>query len=221
MKTKFAIGFIGALLGAGAISAQAGIIDSTAVTDFTGGTATTNLTGNNSNTIGWSFQVSQTINVTSLGLFDYGADGFDLAHTVGLYQQTSSNSGTLLGSVVIDSNDVLIASTRYEQLSSPITLTAGVTYVISAYMPSKNTDMFINSPTSVTLDPIITYIGGRFVNSGSNTSMTYPGSENTSVTGRFGPNFTFTAGEDAAVPEVASISILAMAGIILLARRKK
>jgi len=75
------------------------------------------------------------LSVTSLGFGDFGQDGFVVAHTVELW----TTGGTSLGSVTLSAGtgDPLTDEWRFATLGTPITLSAGTTYVIGA---STNTD---------------------------------------------------------------------------------
>jgi hypothetical protein len=78
--------------------------------------------------IGFTFNVKTTVNVTALGYFDYLGDGFATPHDVGIY----NSSGTLLTHALLSAGTVnqLIGNFRYTDIA-PITLAAG-TYTLAA-----------------------------------------------------------------------------------------
>ena len=90
--------------------------------------------GNQANayTYGELFSVNKPIELTSLGAFDSGGDGFTQPITVVLYDQATK---TILGQVTFTPDDpgTLEGGSRLKTLSQPITLLPGFQGVIAAY----------------------------------------------------------------------------------------
>ena len=118
-----------AALFVGAAAGAAGISD--------GVTAADNGGNYNPGPVVLVFTVSSSVNITGLGAFDLGGDGYPSyaggtgGWTVRLWQNTVGNQGTLLQSADITSSDTLVDSSfRMDSIPST-TLTAGNTYAIS------------------------------------------------------------------------------------------
>ncbi|MCH2129306.1 MAG: lamin tail domain-containing protein [Pirellulaceae bacterium] len=97
-----------------------------------------NLTGANgtsplSGPYGHDFTVNSTISVTQLGVFDSGADGLDRSLTAEIWSRHSDASGTKLAEAFFTSGDpgTLIDSSRFKQLSTPLTLVPGEYTVVA------------------------------------------------------------------------------------------
>ena len=107
------------------------------VLDFNGTAGSSANTGNN--TIGSSFTVTTSgLSITHLGVQDVniatanaGTDGFTSSITVSLW---TGNGATLLGSAVVTGTETLVGSYRFLELTNPISLTSGSSYLIGAYM---------------------------------------------------------------------------------------
>jgi galactan endo-1,6-beta-galactosidase len=103
----------------------------TANTPPLGGTATR---GDGPYTMGYVFTVaSQNLVVDKLGAMDVYGDGFYAPVQVGLW---IGDGATLLGTVTVNSTDALSGEYRYHALASPLTLAAGVSYLIGARVGS-------------------------------------------------------------------------------------
>jgi lysophospholipase L1-like esterase len=102
--------------------------------------------------IGHLFNVSGVnINVFSLGVYDYWADGLNAAHTVSLFANTNSFFGSYTpvpgGTVTVPAgtNAMYTNGYRYVSLPVPVTLTPGEYAVVSYQMDSgANSDNFNN-----------------------------------------------------------------------------
>jgi hypothetical protein len=145
-------------------------------------------------TVGWAFNVSAPITVTSLGWFDdQDALGFAFDHAVGIF----SAAGDLLVSATVTTVDPLTASTgsqpgfgfRYHPIT-PFTLQPG-SYVIGGLNPLGTTDGFYDFGSGVTTATGITYVEGRFVGC-CTLVLTYPNTPADRGISYFGPNFQFT-----------------------------
>src|SRR6185369_1970666 len=81
-------------------------------------------------TVGSKFTVGANALVDKLGFEDQLVNGLASSHQVGLW----NSSGILLASVTVQSGtgSVLIGNWRYETLPTPVTLTAGSTYIVGA-----------------------------------------------------------------------------------------
>ncbi len=150
--------------------------------------------------IGWSFSVgNKDVELDALGIYDDGMDGMVDAHAVGIW----TNGGTLLAQTTVPSGTAgtLVGSYRYTALPTPITLTAGQTYVIGTYFGpvagacsgSACGDIFLyNGPE--TYDPRITFLQSRQTRSIAGTGiLAFPNLDAGVAEAFFGPNFLSTA----------------------------
>ncbi len=139
--------------------------------------------GNSGVTIGMEFTPQADIQVTQLGVLDAGSDGAGLqtSHDVGLWL----NDGTPLSTVTVTASSTLTSGFRYEAIT-PVTLTAGVTYVLAAYYPNTmaGDKLQVLSPPGPTATPFVTLSSVSRLESG--TGLTFP----TAVTN---PDFRITA----------------------------
>jgi hypothetical protein len=177
------------------------------------------ITSNSSATFGWSFNLSTTINVTQLGVFDAGNNGFANSHQVGLWNSsqvllasTTLASG-LSGTPVSSASGT--GSFRYAAVTN-VVLTPGTYYLGAGYLANDVDSVFTGLPT---LASGLTFDAARLTLS----SFTFP-STSTAANGYFGPNFRFTAVSTAA-PEPGSLALLlpimGTAGMVIRKRRKK
>ena len=157
-----------------------------------------------SDTRGFDFTVGTApIRVTSLGIWDNPSNdnweflrpGLNESHSVGLW----SNSGSLLASVTVPSGTAasLVNEFRYVALTTPITLSAGATYILGAnYSVSTNDPYRVNTGgNQAPSDPAITLNNTRY-SFPSNSGFTFPAG-NAEPGSLVGPNAQFTI---AAVP---------------------
>ena len=187
--------------------------------DFTGGNV-----GISSNTFtyGYSITTSMTLNVTGLGVLDFGNDGLTASHQVGLW----NSAGALLASTTVaagtgaDQNIVSTSGAGSFRVNNitPFSLTAG-TYTLGAVF-GNNADAIATSATAAPASRVT--FGGALVGfSGfSRPTTSAPAAVNA---GYFGP--TFVIGSAApAVPEPGSIAILvgmSVTGAAFLNRKRR
>jgi hypothetical protein len=186
-----------------------------AVADTIALTTTPGLQVNNNGdwVLGYSFTVNTSIDVTSLGVYDYQADGLSGSHDVGLW----TSSGALLASTTVPAGTgaILDSSFRFTSITA-VPLTAGETYYVGATKTYADGDIWLPDPLSLVAAPEITYVGRQYeFYSGT---LVFPGLSGSSATGYFGGNFQFSS-----VPEPSTI-VLAALGVVslgLVAVRKK
>lgn len=210
LKNRILTCVIAAALGTVA-AAPAGA--ATAITGFVGGSLASNPASDLPRTVGWSFAPTANLTVTALGFFDVGGDGLSGSHQLGIWR----DDGTLLGSATIaaGTSAALDGGFRYVD-SADFALLAGSTYVIGASIASDG-DTYFFSPSSVSADASIGYIGG--LRGAENVAFMMP--DRDPISGRLGPNFQFAL---ASVPEPGTwgmmISGFGLIGASLRSRRK-
>ena len=131
-------------------------------------------------TIGWKFTTTQTITVTSLGVWESGTVLTD-SHDVGIF----ATGGALLVSTTVTASDPLTNGFRYHGIS-PYILPPG-TYVIGSYMPTS-ADEGVAGAISSTQAPV-TYNQNLYLYGSGFTLPTtvWVGYDS----GNFGANFQF------------------------------
>ncbi|MGZ5005417.1 MAG: hypothetical protein ACXWFY_05490 [Chthoniobacterales bacterium] len=198
MKTK--LSSLAAALILACVLATSATAQSPAIQGFTGGV---NL-GLSGFTVGWSFTANQNLSVTALGW----KFGNALGEPVGIW---TGDGSTLLGQVTV-TGAFSVGSFAYNNLTTPIFLSAGQTYLIGGLMNSGSAG--IAGATSVTTNPFVTYIqGGQSVITGV-LSAPISGAPPNSW---FGPNFLAIG-----LPEQSSTLPLLSLGVLslLLCQRK-
>jgi len=165
-------------------------------------------------TLGWSFSVNSSINVTALGAFDAGSDGLNVAHDVGIWDV----SGNLLASATVPSGTAGVLDSGYRFVSiSPLSLSAGSTYYVGAVYFVNDNDGWLYDPITLATAPQITYLSREFEYSGG--SLVFPDIASAGTTGYFGGNFEFDT--SSTVPEPSTIALLAVGlGIVLFTRKR-
>ena len=142
-------------------------------------------------TIGYDFTVgSSTIQLTALGLWDAGQNGFADPHFIGLWD----NSGNLLakGFISAVTVDPLVGEFRYTTIipigAGPVILSANTTYVLGAQFAANSTDAFKLNDSShqATFDPAVSSGNARNAN-----AFTFPNG-NLRPGSLVGPNAQFT-----------------------------
>lgn len=157
--------------------------------------------------VGASFSsFGQTI--SSLGFYDFGADGLAGSYSMGLWDA----SQTLIATATVTPASVLIGDFRYAPIT-PVTIgTFAVpqTFTIGALLPASMPDVWLDNSI---LALGVGYAGagtGQFATSGS---LVYPATLDSS------PYVVVNAGP--VVPEPCGLAVPAVAGATMLARRRK
>jgi hypothetical protein len=191
---------------------QATLADATtALIGWTGGAFTTPAANQ---LFGWTFTLSQPINITAFGVYDnYGNELAD-AHDVGIFRMLDQS---LVASATLPAGKggFLENGFRYMTLPSPVTLSVG-DYEILMTLPAGSLDPQIVNASNVITAPGITWLHSAF-NDGS--TLKYVTNFGPFEQGMFGPNFQFVS---ATVPEPATLALVgaALLGATATRRRK-
>jgi hypothetical protein len=131
--------------------------------------------------LGWRFSTSTPLVISSLGVFDEGANGLLSSHPVGLY----SEAGVLLTTTTIPAGTgaTLIGDFRYVSVP-PIIIPVG-TYRIAAVHTVAGGDVFAGFSGTQTYHPDITFLDSRFT---STSVLSFPIANNGAI-GYYGGNF--------------------------------
>jgi Domain of unknown function (DUF4082) len=179
------------LLRLAAFSAIAGaaLAQVPAVTSFTGSTAFGSIDATDQ-TIGYTFTPTSNIVVSALGVWEQNT-GVNLTqtHQVGLW----TAGGALLASGTVPLNSTVTGSWRYVSIT-PVTLTAGQTYVAGSEILSPFTDTYsrVDLPGgTVTTNALITL--GVSATNASAGGFSFPNATSATVAARLGPNLLVAA----------------------------
>ena len=167
--------------------------------------------------LGWQFSITAPIQVTSLGFWDYGGDGFSSAVDVGIWDNAPTPN--LLASISVSSTDALTnvladgSGFRFKGLGYSLWLQPG-TYTVGG--TNHNTESYLSYPASnVTYDPAVTWISGMYAYS---EPLTFPVNQGGGTpAGWFGANFGI------GTPEPGTIGLLLLGSglLALLGRRRR
>lgn len=168
----------------------------------------------NGQTLGWAFDVSQTIQVNGIGVWDFGSDGFQVPMNIqaGLWE----DGGALRASVTVTGSSELVDSAhstgdwRFEDIPT-LTLTAGRYVVGNVFLGAFPFPSFNFQPTTMTI-PGVSYIEAWAFNS-SDSGFQRP--DSSSGLDAFG-----TTLRTAAVPAPSSTALLALGALALSAYRR-
>lgn len=163
--------------------------------------------GSTGDVIGYRFDVTSSIVVTDLGVWNADADGLTSDHMIGIWDSTQ----TLLTSNTAGPADTPVGDWTYAPTAN-VTLNPGETYTIGALYTSTDGDSYISGPSSITTAPEVNVIGGVFPSAGS-LGFVYP-TEDTANQGRYGPNFLFV------IPSPGALCLFMVAGVTRRRRRR-
>ena len=170
------------------------------------------VTFDRNNTFGWRFTPATDIDVTALGFFDATSlpagtgTGLSQSHDVGIYRVSDQ---VLIASNTIPagSGSSLNANFRYVELSKPVRLAGGTTYLMTGFALSASPDsaaaasnwtmasgiIYANSPLPTAVNPTSgtsQYLASAHGNPPA--VLTYPGVAQTAILPAFAANFQFT-----------------------------
>ena len=205
---RLALGFSLALL-------SAGVANAIPLPDSQG--ALINTLGNVGNfspppyNVGWQFDLSASYDVTHLGYLDEGTNGFSEVHDVGIFACTTpacTASAGLIVSASVTSLDPLQNGFRWVTVPT-VTLGAG-SYIVNG---TAGTELYQWSGGSVTFDPSVTWVAGRYEGT---AALVFPTLVNPNPPiSYFGPNFGTTV-----IPEPGTIALFA-SGLVILGLRRR
>jgi len=192
---------------------------------FTGGTEYAYVTDPRPNTIGWEFELSAAVTVTSLGFYDVDGDGLVADHDVAIWDASTVEVAYGL----VTNADPLDQGFRWVSIS-PVTLGAGIYRIgaLAGNAPAGYVDAcpgdpspppftgdcyFSGTAARLTAGPV-TYNGGVYGTGG----FVYPDTIGYTNNGRFGPDFQF---EESGVPEPSTVGTVLIGFLAAAALRRR
>ena len=166
---------------------------------------------------GFRFTVNdRDIVVTQLGFSDLLEDGLADDHEVGIFN-TATESLVVGGTVPQGTATTKIGLFRYIDVA-PTVLSAGATYVINAYRPTRDDGIAFNVD-DLTVSTLVTY--ETDVAQNATGGLVFTNTPFGATNGWFGPNF-----QAVAVPEPTSLAmfitgVVALGGLALRRRRDR
>lgn len=158
--------------------------------------------------MGYEFDVLRPVTVSGLGFYDDLKNGLTETHDVGIFD----SAGNLLISGTVTNSDPLVSWFRFTSVT-PTVLGVATGYRIAAVTGSEN---FTWDPTGLVIDPRISFVQDRFVQS---TTLVYPTGGPMGVTGWFGPNFMIST-SPGVVPEPSTWMMAGMGVVGVIALRR-
>ena len=157
-------------------------------------------------TAGWQFTVNAPLEVTHLGLYDAGVDGFQQSYPIAIWDSrgfmlTAATMPSGIGAPFMD-------GLRYIDIEMPgPVLLPGETYTIAYFAATIATgDTMIHFSGSHTLHPMLNQVGGAVVTSAASGQLAFPDSPFQGFDQWIGPGFQFNV-----VPAPGTILLLGMA----------
>jgi hypothetical protein len=176
-----------------------------------------NLTGeslaNGPFTLGWQFDLSQSITVTALGAFDDSQDGLAESHDVGIW----NSAGNLMGMTTVSAGtvDPLVNQFRYSSVS--FTLGPGTYEIGALWLDGADNNTFQGDVTSFTTGTGVSFIQNSYIAGGT---LTDPTNTVDNEAAFFGPNFLYNTNNS--TPEPGTLVLLGsgLLGAVGVIRRK-
>ncbi len=159
--------------------------------------------------LGWQFNVLQSVTLEGLGWFDEQADGLQNAHTVGIWSPT----GTLLASAIIPAGTLASLDGQFRTAAvSPFVLPPGNGYIVGGQSfagdaerlacgnPAQGSPFF--PQLSQSLDPRVQWTAATY---SIGSAFQRPTMVGVSSQGYYGPSFSVQA-----IPEPSTVAVALM-----------
>lgn len=160
---------------------------------------------------GWQFNVTTTINVTHLGLWDMTLDGFSQDYPIGMYRLSD---GQLLTSGTMNTGTGDMVDTWFRYIDTPdVVLSPGEDYVVAYFAQNVGFDPLVYVTPNETFSPEINFVTSRW---NDNAGWLFlPGI--IVADDRIGPNFMY---EVVSVPGPGALALFGLAGVVRRRRRR-